>query len=359
LVRIELLSPEREEEYDAFLKECPAALLYYSRKYRNVLHRVLHDSSAFYLVAYEADRLTAVLPTFVKFNSRFGNVLNSLPFFGSHGGILTAPKTRNPLPLKRELLGALGDLCVTNAVVSSTLITNPLEPAMELYENDLRWPLRDTRMGQITPLPGRCPGDAELDERLFQQFHAKTRNSIRKAQRSGIEVMHDGSLESLHALASLHLTNMEALGGIPKPWDFFAAVHETFVYDEDYRLYLARKDGRVIGALLMLFFNKTAEYFVPATAPDYRIYQPMSLLVFEAMREAVKRGNTFWNWGGTWKTQGGVYHFKKRWGTQDMPYTYHIDIRADNVLAGSREELLREYPYFYVAPFEKLRGSFA
>lgn len=353
-LHVELLSSDREGEYDAFLEECDDALVYYSRHYRQFLQKVLLDSSANYLAAFEAGRLIAVLPTFVKFNSRIGNVLNSLPFYGSHGGILTAPSTQDVNAVKQALVAASNDLCNVSNVVASTIITNPLAPDADFCEQHFPWTLKDSRIGQISTLPVEWRTDEELAEKLFQQFHHKTRNSVRKAVLSNVVVTHDGTLKALEALATLHRNNMEAVDGRHKPWEVFLAIRESFTYDKDYRLYIAQKDGRIIAALLVFFFNKTAEYYIPATNPDYRILQPMSLLVFEAMREAAKRGHYFWNWGGTWATQSGVYHFKKRWGTYDQAYTYYVNVRSDHVLLSSREELLSEYPYFYVAPFDRL-----
>lgn len=357
MLHIELLAPAREEEYDAFLGECPAALLYHSRKYRNLLQRILGESTPFYLAAYESGALKAVLPAFIGLNPRLGNVLNSLPFFGSHGGVLCAPDSGSADALHDALFAALNDLCRAHSVVSATLIVNPFAPLAELRASRLGWPVADTRIGQVTPLPAGCRDDAEIDERLFRLFHGKTRNSIRKAQRSAIQVGHGSASETLHALISLHEANIEALNGISKPHGFFAAVTELFRYDDEYRIYTASKDGAIIAALLVFYTNGTAEYFTPATAPHARTLQPMSLLAFEAMREAVRRGFFRWNWGGTWPSQRGVYHFKKRWGAVDVPYAYHGVVRANHLLNASSAQLLQEYPYYYVVPFGRLNEA--
>ena len=90
-----------------------------------------------------------------------------------------------------------------------------------------------------------------------------------------------------------------------------------------------------------------------------RFYQPMSLLIFEAMKEAAKRGYLYWNWGGTWITQSGVYKFKSRWGTQDRRYYYYIqEYNKDNPLRElTAQEIQTEFPYFYVLPFKTLRSE--
>ena len=80
----------------------------------------------------------------------------------------------------------------------------------------------------------------------------------------------------------------------------------------------------------------------------------MSLLIFEAMQEAVGRGILYWNWGGTWLNQSGVYRFKSRWGTHDVPYYYYVKVYNDKVLNYSKDTLLEQFPYYYVVPFFEL-----
>jgi hypothetical protein len=74
------------------------------------------------------------------------------------------------------------------------------------------------------------------------------------------------------------------------------------------------------------------------------------------MVDAAKRGFEWWNWGGTWRSQKGVYGFKKRWGTGEFPYYYYTRVYDQKLLQCSKEEIIREYPYFYVVPFDVLSG---
>jgi lipid II:glycine glycyltransferase (peptidoglycan interpeptide bridge formation enzyme) len=186
-------------------------------------------------------------------------------------------------------------------------------------------------------------------------YHYKTRNAIRKAIKSGVKVQHEGSMIALEKLAALHHDNMNKIRGLSKPYKVFKSIYECFSYDKDYRVYIATKDGIEVAILLVFFFNKTAEYFIPATKLEYREFQPMSLMIFKAMQEAVKRNLLYWNWGGTWISQKGVYNFKKRWGTRDYPYYYYVKVYDDNLLSRNHQELVAQYPFYYTVPFNKLK----
>src|SRR5215212_9456193 len=321
-LRVDLLRVGDEEAYEQMLLASEHSLLYASLAYRNFLRSVLTNSQDLYLAAFEGSRLVGALPAFIT-RGQYGPVLNSLPFYGSHGGFIVSPEIRAPRAIKQALLEAYHAVARKEGVVTSTIVSSPLDLDQEFYETQVKHTLRDERVGQLTPLPpqGTCP--SELADGLMTMFHKKTRNSIRKAQKSGFNISHSGYYEALRRLAALHSENITAIGGLDKPWSVFEAIRENFVYDRDYRVYVAEKEGQIVAALLVFFYNRTAEYFIPATSQEFRPLQPMSLLVFEAMQEAARRGCSFWNWGGTWLSQGGVYRFKSRWGTQDMPYYYY------------------------------------
>ncbi|MBE9207148.1 GNAT family N-acetyltransferase [Nostoc sp. LEGE 06077] len=356
-IEIALLTQDREGYYEELLHSCPSSLLYSSIKYRNFLQQILVNSQDYYLLAYDSGCLVGALPSFIKRNSTYGNILNSLPFYGSNGGVIISPQAAHPEKVKQALIDAFQTLAIQESVVVSTLISNPLASDVDFYESYSLYTLRDERIGQLVNLPKDISNHEKIADSLMNLFHQKTRNCVRKAQKSEITIYHSDSLAALQALVDLHQENISAIGGMPKPFSIFTAIRDTFVYDQDYRIYLAEKDGQIIAGLLVFFYNHTAEYYTPATLTSYRIYQPMSLIIYEAMLEAIKRGYLYWNWGGTWLTQTGVYNFKSRWGTQDKKYFYYIKEydNSDYLRQLTSKQILAEYPHFYVLPFHLLK----
>jgi hypothetical protein len=283
-------------------------------------------------------------------------VLNSLPFFGSYGGVILAPSVVDGDRVKLQLIEAFHQLAGNESVVASTIIANPLQPDREFYDRHCHATLHDDRIGQITSLPP-CDPQETLADRLANSFHSNTRKNIRRALKSGFAVTRSDSQEAFDALASIHRRNMEAIGGRVKDASVFSALRRSLSSPEDYVIYTAARGEQIIAALLVLFFNHTAEYFIPATEESFRVHQPSSLLVFEAMQDAVERGCRYWNWGGTWLSQEGVYRYKSRWNTKDYPYRYHIREYDDQYPLRNyrQDELAAEYPFYYVVPYRVLR----
>lgn len=354
-IDIRVLSSETEGDYQKLLMDSPAAMFNHSLRYREFLRKTLSDAQDHYLLAYEADELLGAIPLFYK-DGPFGVVVNSLPFYGSHGGVVT--KLIADKDVTRELLRSFTEFCEGKKSICSTLIESPLAPNEYQYGNYVS-DYYDERIGQITILP-ESADPATVEDRLLSLYHQKTRNMVRKGLKEGFHVTHSNSQETFLALHELHNENLTNIGGIAKPWSVFLAISEVFEYDTDYRIYTAFCNGSIVCALLVFYFKDMVEYFTPATLEAYRNHQPLSLLIFSAMRDAVvERNSKFWNWGGTWLSQDGVYKFKSRWGTIDYPYRYHVkDYRG----SGFFEELtpnilLNEYPYFYTVPFSAIRKA--
>ena len=351
---IRILGTDSEDAYLELLEHSENAMFYHSLKYRHFLRSILIDSVDHYLIAFENDIAVAALPLFAK-ESKIGTVINSLPFYGSHGSLIFLKDT--PDSTKLALLEAYFDYCRESKTLSATIIENIFSHDRSVLESQLA-DYEDERVSQITTLPEDST-ELSVDADLMGVFHSKTRNAIRKGFKSGLIFNRECSTTMLRELHGLHTQNMESLGGIAKPWNVIAEIEKIFEFSTDYDLYTARNaHGVMVSGLLVFYFKDTVEYYLPATDEKYREQQPLSAIIFLAMKHALlKRKSRYWNWGGTWLTQDGVYLFKSRWGATDLPYKYYTRVFSEKgrVLDYSRSFLLETFPHFYVIPFSKLK----
>lgn len=337
-MEITQLSLELEPAYEAFLTRQAHALLYYSLPYKRFLEELLGCGSR-YWVAVEDGRILGVLPVMEKVG-HYGPVWNSLPFYGSNGGILAETPEA-----EQVLYQHYRHLLQTEAPAAATMVGNPLAPP-QIPTADYEF--LDERIGQWTSLE-------TSPEALLAKLDSSTRRNIKKADAAGMTVRSDPT--ALSFLETCHRDTMAAMGGNAKSPAFFTVFPKHFQADRDYRIYVAEMDGQPIAALLLFYFQKTVEYFIPATLPESRTVQPMALILIQAMREAVELGYTHWNWGGTWLTQEGVYRFKKKWGAEDKPYRYYTTVNNRQLLDLTPAQLLQAYENFYVLPFQALGQS--
>lgn len=347
-LRLSIESPG--PHHDRFLASQPGGLIYYSSAYLGMLASLL-DAEIRVVAVYSNDRLTCIMPFAVK--SRLNiTILNSLPFFGSHGGplldhtMLEGHKTN----VLAALVQFLHDYCAENRVDSATMVTNPFGDAESAYmSNNLGFEFSLERVGQFNRLP-------EADTLSREAFVAsvedrRVRGSITKAIRSGVEVTRSEDWDDYTFLLETHEKTMSSKGVPHKDFDFFRYIYGTFP-TEMRQLFVATLNGKKIGALLNLYYNGFVEYFVPVTADDSRVYQPASLLIFESMRQAILDNYKVWNWGGSGDGTGGVYDFKKKWGAEETRYLY-LNRIYKSAAPLEAPEVRDAFRYFFVFPFKR------
>jgi lipid II:glycine glycyltransferase (peptidoglycan interpeptide bridge formation enzyme) len=194
-------------------------------------------------------------------------------------------------------------------------------------------------------------------DNLSELFTSNKRNDIRKAIKSNVVVEIDNSKEAKDFLLTTHLENMATIGGIAKSESLFNSLYDTYVENKDYNIFIAKKDGESISGLLVLYFNEITEYYTPVTVKEFREFQPLALVIYEAMRFSVGMGCTSWNWGGNGLSLDGVYKFKQRWGAKDYNYNYYIKLNDKRLLGLEADALLNEYLGFFTVPFQLLNSE--
>ena len=119
------------------------------------------------------------------------------------------------------------------------------------------------------------------------------------------------------------------------------------------------KSGQLVSGLLVFNFKDWVEYFVPATNERFRSMQPLSAVIYLAMKHSmIHKSSRRWNWGGTWPSQSDVYFFKSRWGSKEFPYKYFIKEFSRISIKDSfcASDLLESFKYFYSIPFSELNS---
>jgi len=334
-MEVQVLRQNLYKKYDAFLIQHEGCMFYHSTQYKDFLEKLLNCESH-YLLAIDNNEIHGVLPL-IMMNGKYGFVINSLPFYGSHGGIVA--KTQNAL---LTLTQAYNDLLDQPNIAAATLVSNPF---FEVDYTHLKYDLIDKRIGQWINLPNNIAN-------LLTQFDSSARRNIKKAINAEISVAVDN--DAIDFLQTTHNQNMQSIGGIAKSNAFFKIITEIFEPNKNYKIFVAKKNDTYIAALLLFYFKDFVEYFTPVIQEEYRDKQPLALIIHEATKDAIDNGYKIWNWGGTWITQDSVYRFKKKWASLDKEYAYYVKINNKQLFSSTREELLKEYPNFFVIPFSKL-----
>jgi lipid II:glycine glycyltransferase (peptidoglycan interpeptide bridge formation enzyme) len=319
-----------------------------SYRFKKFLHYLFPAVESNYLCLFKDTNIIGAIPTFL-IDGPQGQVVNSLPFFGSHGGIIL--DDLNDKTTKDALAGSFSQFTSSLNLLSSTVIDSIAGSPWEEFRTDGLL-MNDFRTAQISDLPNIALRP-EIERQLMSSFHIKTRNMIRKGLKSGFSISHNNSTLNMNQMFNLHVSNMsQKVGGNSKPSNFVEAVLTIFKYDVEYRVYFAHIKGEIASALLIFYFKDQVEYFMPVIESRFKNLQPLSALIYTAMVDAVYEKNMKkWNWGGTRSDQNSLLRFKERWGAKSTLYKYNTFVPGKKFL--SNEELINarnSYPFFYIQP---------
>ena len=343
---IDVLKKSEESEYTELLQRCNESMLFHSIPYRNLLEEFLSVKS-YFIIAKKAGRITGAIPTFVKEDKEYGNVMNSSPFVGSNGGFLIDSNLDylEKEDIKKKLLDGYNELAIEKNCILSTIVTSPFDRNILFYEDNLDYKFKDYRVEYIKEFDSKNP--------LLKTVEKSCRNAITRSCKN-LVVIYSTDFKKLF---ELHKQNIEGKGAY-KPFRFFELVSKYFKENE-YELSYALIDGKIIAGMLIFYFKDIVEYFTPAFDIEYKKEQATSFLIYDAMEKSLEKGYRYWNFGGTTlPSQQGVACFKKSWGSDEYPYYYytlqHQDI--DHILKLKPDDILKRYPWFYVLPFNELGG---
>lgn len=352
MIIVSRLAEVERPELDRFLLEDSDVPIYPSVQFARFLECAIGISVVHLVARDECGHIVGVLPFASLIAPEIGALLNSLPWYGSHGGCTVSPDRNEES--REALLRAFRTEIDLPHVIASTVVL-PIQEAqyVDTYVRILEPTASEHRIGQSTRLPNPGPDAEKRLERVLEQ---KTRNLVRKSLKQGFALLQGDDDSSWRFLCATHADNMEAIGGKPKPWSHFAAIRGE-IPGNARRLLIALDGDRPVAALLLLRFGRCVEYLTPTIVREYRSRQPMSFLIWHAMIEAIHDGFVDWNWGGTWESQRTLHHFKAGWGAIDRPYSYlsRATPGGIDVLKRFRERLGELFPYFYAYPFTHLQ----
>jgi lipid II:glycine glycyltransferase (peptidoglycan interpeptide bridge formation enzyme) len=161
------------------------------------------------------------------------------------------------------------------------------------------------------------------EQKMFERFSEAKRRSVRKAQKNGLVAKESNNISDL-----IHIKNKSGgffgfitTFGIDKLWPIMSPDHATIVLAHTAK-------NKLVGGIFLLFWNKIAYYWIAgATHEGKKLFAP-TLLVWEALRIAKKRGCTQFDFVGVWDERKPSEHhdwkgftkFKEGFGGKTIYY---------------------------------------
>ncbi len=295
---------------------------------------------------------------FVKVG-KWGKVVNSSPFFGSHGGFYKAFE-KEVLDCKVMSMDELAEWLTQHDVASVTIVENPYCDAVALAKNQELIDILKTRQIISYDIITRFSSVKWLknitdSDTLMMSYHSKTRNCLRKYLKSGayIETYNPTCSifnERLLWIANEHRRAIEAKNGVAKPLSYFQTLSKYF-HSDRLEVKVSFINGEPIGGLLNFKTGNQTEYWVPVVTDFGRANNAIYGMIDDTLKNAINKEGALLNFGGSWSTQNDLQRFKSRFGSKVCDYKYHCFVQSGSILNASSADLLGDYPYFFIRRF--------
>ena len=225
-----------------------------------------------------------------------GKKLISHPFC-EYGGVLPLISKINGQQFKQELFEEF-----------KASIKISFHPAlMDYFEN-----LNDNENQRETYLVGDL--QKQTPDQLWEGLDRNRHRSIKTALDQGFKVEKCKSSQDLERLYDFYVENLKKHKTLAYPFSFF----EYFFKSPEAEIILVKKNGRLVGGNIFLFYNKFVHSFLCGFNEKYRKFGVHSLVIWSEMRRAQQKGFEVFDLGATRK-MSSLEGFKQRWGGRVFP----------------------------------------
>jgi len=169
---------------------------------------------------------------------------------------------------------------------------------------------------------------SKSEDELLSDMKQKTRYNINLARKKNIEIFSSKKEEYRKEFLKLIKETARRDKFYIHSYDYYLKMLDI-LDDERVKseLILAKYNGKIISANIIIFYNKTATYLHGASSNEYRNLMAPYLVHFYTMIEAKKRGFLFYDlWGIDEKKWPSLTRFKNGFGGEEVEYVSGYDL---------------------------------
>jgi serine/alanine adding enzyme len=279
--------------WDQYIERHPAGTIDHLWGWRDVLRRAL-GHEAVYLVARRGPSIKGVLPLVLVRSRIFGRSVVSMPFL-NYGGILA-----DDSDVVEARVDAARDIAV-GFRASHVELRHVQRQCSSL-------PSRRHKLSMTLALTGST-------DQLWASLDRKVRNQVRKAQKSGLDVV-SGGAELVDEFYGVFAHNMRDLGTPVYPKRLFEETLTSF--SSQARVVVVRHQRRAVAAGISMRFGSSVLNPWASSLREARPLNPNMLLYWTMLEAAIAGGADVFDFGRS-SPGGGTHQFKLQWGAVASP----------------------------------------
>jgi len=168
-------------------------------------------------------------------------------------------------------------------------------------------------------------------ETILSGMEKRTRYSIRKAEKDGVEIISSSSQNDLDKFYEIYRQTADRQGFVPYAKDYLEKELQSFLKNDKIKIYLAYYQKELIAAAMVVYANNSAFYHHGASIRKFSNITASESLQFEAIKEAKINGLSYYNFWGIVKEKetkhpwAGLSKFKRGFGGFEEEYLHAQD----------------------------------
>ncbi len=252
---IQVYAINRPTVWNGIVRSFPNYDVYYLSDYVKAFQ--IHGDGEPQLLYYEAEELRAIY-VYMKRKTAIEGYYDSITPYG-YGGVLfegdASPDNLNAFR-KAYVEKMLEEGIVDNFVRYHPVLANAI-------------PMKE--VSTVIDLGKTVAFDLSSPNVIWENIISKNRNMIRKAEKNGIEIRHSKDLQLFVDFRRIYNATMEK--DHAEAYYFFSdAFYESIHRDlyDNYEMFYAVLDGKIIAMSIMLFANKQMHYQLSGSLMEYR-----------------------------------------------------------------------------------------
>ena len=173
-------------------------------------------------------------------------------------------------------------------------------------------------------------------EAITGQFTRQTRQSIRKAERSGLAFSTHTDRNAVRDFYQLHIENRHRIGSPVQPERFFLRLHEHMIESGlGFVAFVSDGTQRLSGGII-LHYNQTVTFKFLASQKGALGLRPNDLLTAGVIQFTAEHGYRCLDFGISHRNQIGLRRFKKKFGAQEIDVVHdHVAGKVSKRMADS------------------------
>lgn len=172
----------------------------------------------------------------------------------------------------------------------------------------------------------------KTEEQLLRQMRKNTRYLIKKAIKEEVKIVQSTDVKDVEVLYQLQMETVKRKHFVPFKKEYFEKEFQTFLKDDQIRLFKAVYQGKILAVALIIFYAKEAVYHYSGSSSRFRKIPASYLLQWEAIKETKRRGCQTYNFWGVAPLDkpkhrfAGVSLFKRGFGGVEVNYLHARDL---------------------------------